>query len=320
MVIDKNRGRIPDAMPPLRAVQFFEAVGRCGTVTAAAEELDVSPGAVTQQIQSLEKHFGLRLLQRSGRGIALTRWGALYLPHVTAALDQLRRGGKELDRARRSNYLAVSSFPSVTNRWLGPLLFEWKEIHPDSNILIAGAETEPRLDENEADFRISYGKRVRHHQRSQRLFTDYVFPVASSGLLERIGAPKRPGDLLRFPLLWVDWGADHVAPPSWDDWLAACGVGADKVPCAITYSLSSAALDATVEGRGIMLAQHSMVTTDLAKGTLVRLFDRSLPLLQPYFLAWNGTALDKPQGMAFLAWLVNEARRFDWESTQTAKA
>src|SRR6267142_2650705 len=246
-------------VPPLRAVQVFEAVGRCGAVTAAAEELEVSPGAVTQQIQTLERHFGVRLVQRSGRGIELTCWGALYLPHARAALEQLRRGGKELDRARRSNHLSVSSFPSITNRWLSALVFDWKKIHPDSSILIAGSEAEPRLEEHEADFRVSYGNRLRCHRRSQRLFTDYVFPVASPALLAQTGAPKRPSGLLHFPLLWVDWGPDHVAPPSWGDWLAACGVATEEVPCAVTYSLSSAALDACVEGRGLMLAQHSMV-------------------------------------------------------------
>jgi LysR family glycine cleavage system transcriptional activator len=316
MAVRKSDAPAAGLVPPLRAVQVFEAVGRCGAVTAAAEELGVSPGAVTQQIQALERYFGVRLVQRSGRGIELTRWGAIYLPHATAALEQLRRGGKELDRARRSNHLSVSTFPSITNRWLGPLLFDWKKIHPDSNILIAGSEAEPRLEENEADFRISYGKRLRCHQRSQRLFTDYVFPVASPALLARTAAPKRPSDLLHFPLLWVDWGPDHVAPPSWSDWLTACGVAVDEVPCALTFSLSSAALDAAVEGRGLMLAQHSMVGRDLATGTLVRLFDRSWPLLQPYFLAWNGAALDKPQGVAFLAWLVNEARRFDCETSR----
>lgn len=317
----RNNNLLPaTVLPPLRAVQFFEAVGRCGTITAAAEELDVSPGAVTQQIQVLEKHLGVRLVQRSGRGIQLTQWGAIYLPHAKAALEQLRRGGRELERARRIKYLAVSAFPSLTNRWLGPLLFDWKRLHPDSNIRVDGSESEPRLEENEADFRISYGGRLRCHQRCQRLFTDYVFPVASPKLLAQLGRPERPLDLLRFPLLWVDWGPDHVAPPSWSDWLAACGMNTHEVPCTLTYSLSSAALDAAVEGRGLMLAQHSMIVRDLTTGTLVRLFDRSLPLREPYFLAWNGVALDKPQGTAFLAWLVNEAKPFDWDVSSEKKA
>src|SRR4051812_28680270 len=100
--------------PPLRAVQAFEAVGRCRSVTAAAEELEVSPGAVTQQIRLLEKFLDCRLVERSGRGIQLTSWGALYLPHATAALEQLRKGARELAQARQSSHLRVSALPSLT--------------------------------------------------------------------------------------------------------------------------------------------------------------------------------------------------------------
>ena len=302
--------------PPLRAVQAFEAVGRCGSVTGAAEELGVSPSAVTQQIHLLEKYLDLRLVERSGRGIELTSWGTMYLAYAAAAMEQLRKGGRELGRARRSNHLVVSAFPSVTNRWLGPLLFAWKMLHPNSSIHLEGSDTEPRLEENEADFRISYGARCRSHQRYRHLFRDFVLPVGSSALIAGGGPLANPGDLLNFPLLWVDWGPEFVAPPTWRDWLAGFGVSTDHVPCDLTYSLSSGALEAATEGRGLMLAQHSMVAGALAAGTLVRLFDHCLPLTDSYFLAWNGPALDKPHGAAFHTWLTNEARRFDWQVAQ----
>ena len=303
-------------LPPLRAVRTFEVVGRCGSVTSAAVELGISPGAVTQQIHLLEKFLDLRLVQRSGRGIELTTWGKMYLPFAAGAMEQLQRGGRQLSHARRSNHLTVSAFPSVTNRWLGPLLFDWKKFYPNLSIHLEGSETEPRLEENEADFRISYGARCRSHQHYQHLFTDFVLPVGSPALLGTGGRLTSPVDVLNFPLLWIDWGPEHVAPPTWCDWLAGVGVPNDHVPCDLTYSLSSAALDAATEGRGLVLAQHSMVATALATGTLVRLFDRCLPLPDSYFLAWNGSALDKPYGAAFHAWLTSEAKRFDWQSAQ----
>ena len=82
----------------------------------------------------------------------------------------------------------------------------------------------------------------------------------------------------------------------------------------MTYWLSSAMIDAAAEGLGLALAQHSMVASALAAGTLVRLGERSIPMPQPYFLGWNGTALDRPLGAAFQSWLINEARRFDWQA------
>ncbi len=152
-----------EAGPPLRAVRAFAVLGACGTITRAAAELGVSPGAITQQIHILERHLELRLIERSGRGVALTRWGRMYLPYATAAMDQLRRGERDLHRARHSGHLVVSAFPSVVNRWLGPLSFAWKGLHPKASLFLEASETEPRLEDNEADFRISYGTRSRFH-------------------------------------------------------------------------------------------------------------------------------------------------------------
>jgi LysR family glycine cleavage system transcriptional activator len=299
------------AKMPLRAVQAFEAVGRCGSVSAAAQELGVSPGAITQQIHLLERFLDFRLVQRSGRGIQLTSWGAMYLPHVRGAMEQLRKGGRELAHARESNHLRVSALPSLTNRWLGPLLFEWKALRPETSVLLEGSDPEPQLEEGEADFRISYGPRRRLHKRYIELFTDFVIPVGSPELVTGVRSPVSPRDLLKFPLLWIDWGPEYVAPPNWGDWFTALDVYCDHLRRDVTFSLSSAALDAAVEGRGLVLAQYSMVASALAAGTLVRLSERSLPLPESYFLAWNGSAVDKPLGAAFHTWLTAEGRRID---------
>jgi len=295
----------------LRAIQAFEVLGRRGSVTAAAEELSVSPGAITQQIHALEKFLNFRLVQRHGRGIKLTTWGTMYLSNVMAAMDLLRKGVQDLERARLSNHLAVSALPSLTGKWLGPLLFEWKRLNPEVNILLEGVDPEPRLEDGEADFRISYGARRRSHQRYTHLFRDFLIPVASPSLL----ADRRPlGDprfLLKFPLLWIDWGPEFVSTPTWRDWFPSVGVQVEHVRCDLTFSLSSAAIDAAAEGRGMVLAQNSMVSGALGAGSLIRLSDRHLALPESYFLAWNGTALDKPLCVAFRDWLTGEARRFE---------
>jgi LysR family glycine cleavage system transcriptional activator len=298
-------------LSPLRAIQAFEAVGRCGSVTAAAEELGVSPGAVSQQVHVLEAHLKVRLVRRCGRAIQLTNWGKIYLSRATAAFELLQRGEHDINRERRSTHLAISALPSMTNRWLGPLLFKWKERYPEANFHLDGADPEPRLDEAEADFRISYGGRRRSYPRYVDLFTDFVIPVGSPALLRGTPAPASPRELLKFPLLGIDWGPEHGAPPSWHDWLAAFGVSCDGLRCDVSFSLSSAALDAATEGRGIVLAQHSMVANALATGSLVRLSDRYLPLPETYFLAWNDSAIGKPLGAAFHTWLICEAKRFE---------
>lgn len=298
--------------PPLRAVEVFEAVGRRGKVTTAAEELGISAGAVTQQIRLLEKHLGFRLLQRSGRGIELTSWGVMYLSHATAAMEQLRKGSLRLERALSSGHLSVSTFPSMANNWLGPLLFEWKKKNADGSVLLTGSDVEPQLEEGETDFRVSYGTRCRGYSRYTHLFTDFVIPVASPALLSGGASIKSPRDVLKFPLLWIDWGPEYLALPSWLDWLACADVPCEKVNRDLTFSLSSTAIEAAIDARGLVLAQHSMVRKMLATGRLVRLFDLGLPLPESYFLAWSDAALDKPMGKAFHDWLIDAAKPFSW--------
>lgn len=310
----------PQALLPLRAVEVFAAVGRRGTVTAAAEELGVTPGACTQQIRLLEQYLAVRLLQRSGRGVELTRWGKLFLPHAVRAMDEVRNGCREMKAARSSIDITISSYPSVMNCWLGPLLLEWHKRYPASNIRVESSDVEPTLEGDGVDFRISYGPRCRTHQRFKELFTDYVFPVASPTLLSHMRRIERPEDLLGAPLLCVDWGLDYEygsensGPPGWKEWFAASGLEAQQEPCALTYSLSSAALDAACTGRGVVLAQHSLIERELADGRLVRVLEHTLPMGKPYYIAWNRSALDKPLGTTFLTWLTEAGRRLEWKA------
>ena len=202
--------------------------------------------------------------------------------------------------------------------WLGPLMFSWKEKHPEATAMIAGVHPEPNLDEGEADFRVSYGERQRHHTRYTRLFSDHVLVVASPALLARVGTLAGASELLKWPLLWVDWGNEYLALPSWRDWFAAVGVDAGQLHPDLVFSLPSAAVDAAVESQGFALVQYSMAASALALGTLVRVLPPKMPLAESHFLAWSGAALDKPVGAAFHAWIIREARRFDWQEPSVA--
>jgi LysR family glycine cleavage system transcriptional activator len=301
--------------PPLAAIRAFEAVGRTGSVTLAASELGVTSGAITQHIHSLERHVGRRLVERSGRGIELSVWGKLYLPRLTLGFAEIRKALDDMERGNDSNHLIISTYPSLAAKWLGPLMFGWKEQHPDATALIAGVHPEPNLDEGEADFRISYGERQRHHTRYTRLFSDHLLVVASPALVARVGTLAAPRDLLKWPLLWVDWGNEYAALPSWRDWFSAVHVDAGQLHRDLVFSLPGAAVDAAVESQGFALVQHSMAASALALGTLVRVLPPELPLPESHFLAWSGAALDKPLGAAFHAWIIREAHRFDREET-----
>ena len=296
-------------LPSLRNIEAFEAVGRTGSVSAAASELGISPGAISQQIQALERHLKFHLIQRRGRGIELTPWGTLYLRRVAEGMQQLRKAREEVERARRSKHLIISALPSLAIGLLGPLMFEWKALHPDIDILIDGKDPEPHLQEGEADFRISYGGRRRHHTHYTDLFTDRVIPVASPALLSARRRASCARDLLDYPLIWVDWGQEYLPPPSWQDWFALADIRGPELRRDLTFSLPTGAIYAAIEGRGVALAQHSMAASALETGTLMQVLPVALPLPEVHFLAWDRPSLEKPFGAAFHDWLIGATRR-----------
>lgn len=298
-------------LPPLLAMRAFEAVGRTGSVREAALELGVSSGAITQHVHALETHLGIPLVQRSGRGIALTARGKLYLPQLTKGFDELRTAHGQLEIGRRSGHLLISTYPSLATKWLGPLMFAWKKHHPAASVTISGVHPEPALESGEADFRISYGNRHRFHNRFKYLFTDRLLVVASPALLARAGPIAEPRDLKRWPLVWVDWGNEYLTPPTWNEWFTHAGGDPRGLRRDLVFSFPAAAVDAAIEAQGFALAQYSVVASALALGTLVHVLPPELPLPEVHFLAWSGAALEKPLGAAFHAWIINEARRFD---------
>jgi LysR family transcriptional regulator, glycine cleavage system transcriptional activator len=301
----------PQKLPPLRALQAFEAVARCGSLTEAAAELGVSPGAISQQLRKADDALGVRLLERRGKGVELTSWGRLYHGEIAIAFEQLKRAQAKLWRARNKSGLVLSCLSSVASRWIGPHLFDWQASHPSAKVRLVGAEAEPDLAQGEVDFRITYGHAARNHSQHVVLFTDQVVPACAPSLL-----PARPlrraAELLALPLIGIEWDGTHGAAPDWIEWaesLRASTHTASRVEGALTFSLSSAAIDAAVNGRGVVLAQLSLIADDLASGRLVVPFDRRLKLAYPYHLAWDRAALQKPHAEVFKAWLIELARR-----------
>lgn len=299
--------------PSLRGLQAFEAIGRCGSVSAAAEDLGVSPGAVSQLVRNLEQCLGLTLLERRGRRVELSFWGRLYYREVAKGFQQLSHAANVLTRARNESGIVLSALSSVASRWVSRKIFDWQSLCPGSTVRILGQEQEPRLGVEEVDFRITYGRRSYAHEHVAVLFTDWVVPVCSPALIAS-GAPNCPQDIFTFPLLNVEWEADYKASPQWEDWASLINADARQTFSGLSFTLSSSAIDAAANGRGFVLAQVSMVQDEIAAGSLIVPFDIRMKLSESYYLAWDRTALEKPFGQRFHKWLVGIARQQDQQS------
>lgn len=294
-------------LPPLKALQAFEAVARLGSVSDAAAELFVTPGAVSQQIKKLESSLGIRLVERNGRGVELTSWGAAYHLDIVGPFAALRQAHATLHRKRAGSGLVVSCLATVASRWLGPQLFDWQALNPASKIRLIGAESEPRLFEDGVDFRLSYGSKSQSFDHYAPLFTDWVVPACAPSLIAGKDVTT-PEDIFACPLIGIEWEESHKPPPNWDEWARSVGVFAGNISTDLAFSLSSTALDAAVNGRGFVLAQIAMIREDLASGRLVVPIDRRLQLGESYFLAWDRAALEKPFGAQFRDWVLSLSR------------
>lgn len=294
-------------IPHLKALQAFAAFGTHGSVSEAARELGVSPGAVTQQLQKLEEHLGLTLIDRHGRRMELTRWGKLYHAEIQAGFSQLSGAAEIVRRAHADTALSLSALTSVLGKWIGREIFDWRALCPGAAVQLVGTEQEPDFERDGIDFRIFYGPQPRYHHAVE-LFTDWAVPACAPRLIE--GQDLASGaDILRFPLLHIVWSGAASRAPSWEDWAASIGAPASAFPRDLSYMLSSSAIDAAVAGRGFVLAQMSMIADELETGRLVIPFDHRLRLAAPYYLGWNPASLEKPFARDFHRWLVAKGRR-----------
>lgn len=295
-------------LPSMRAIQAFESFGRLGSATAAAAELGVTVGAISQQLRKAESEVGLRLMERKGKAIALTTRGRQYHDDVTAAFDALRAAQAKIERLRSEAVLTISCLPSLASKWLGAQLFDWQSAHPTTTVRLIGGDTEPQFGDDEVDFRLSYGDLITRFDHRTELFTDWVVPACSPELYTRL-ALRHPADILDAPLLGIEWARAQGAAPGWSDWAAHIGVLRRKAVGEVAFSMSSAAIDAAINGRGFVLAQLSMAGDDISAGRLVVPFDIRLKLSQPYSLAWDPAALEKPFGAELRSWIQAISRR-----------
>lgn len=301
-----NEKRVSRAIP-LKGLQAFEAVGRCGSVSAAALELKVSPGAISQQIRKIESFLGVTLLERNGRTVELTQWGRLYHQEISKGFEQFAAAEQILERARNENALVLSALSSVVNKWIGRRIFDWQALHPNAHVRIVGRDKEPRMGFDDIDFRISYGSDVLQHEHYTVLFRDWVVPACSPALIK--GKAPSATQLLQYPLLHVEWERHFTPYPSWLEFAAKTGAALEETAAGLSFTLSSSAIDAAVNKRGVVLAQMSMIADELEAQTLIIPLDIRIPLRESYFLAWDRAALEKPHGRQFREWLVAISRQ-----------
>jgi LysR family glycine cleavage system transcriptional activator len=297
-------------LPSLRSLQAFEAAARSGSFASAAEELAISPAAVSQLIATLEDHVGRKLFHRINRRAVLTEAGREVLPRLTLAFEELQGVTRELAGSGRRARLVVSVPPSVAIGWLTARLADFIAIHGEADISLRGEEEPIAFERDLVDLRLSYGRFHDHDHAAEPIAVDAVHPVCTPQFLARHGPIRSAGALVHMPLIHTEWGPVAAAFPSWRQWFESAGVAPGReIQRGLSVNSSAAALDLALHGQGVALCQGLFAARALEEGRIVRPVAHSLTLAQPYCLTVPQRSARRAIVLAFRDWFVGECRK-----------
>lgn len=287
-----------DHLPPMQALRAFEAAARAKSLTRAAESLNLTHSAISHQIKALEADFGVRLIERAGRGIRLTDEGERFASRVRAVLSDLADAVREVTERTNSRQLRVSVIPSFAARWLLPRIGRFFAAHPEIDVDISANNLNVDFRREDIDVAIRHGLGDWPGLVSEYLLDDVYFPVCSPRLANG-RLPRRPEDLAGYTLLRSEGEA-------WQPWFEAAGLDWPEPSRGPTFSDSSHTMQAAIEGQGIALARSSLIGNDLHNGVLVRLFDLIVPSPKKFFLVYPPRLAGSAKLLPFRQWLFDE--------------
>lgn len=294
-------------LPPLRALHAFESFGRLGSVRAAARELNVTPGAISQQIKLLEEHLQMPLIVKDGRRAALAPKAKAYHAVLSAGFEKLKHAHNLLSQQVADLDVHVSGLPTLLLKWLNPRLHHFEAQFGEASIRLEATHIEPDPEFLDHMFRLTYGRASNGFPHARVLFRDTCFPVCSPEFLKEHPDALDPEKIAALPWIDIDWGPAFATVPRLSHWLVAQGFPKPAHKPVSIHSLSSSALEAAARGEGIALAQASFAATDIELNRLVRMSEYSVEMPEPYFICWGPQMLENEKSRNFLNWLLSEA-------------
>lgn len=290
---------------PLAGLRVVEACARLRNFSRAAEELGITPGAVTQHIHAVEQWAETTLFVRSGRDLLLGEALGLASTDLHEAFGRLASAVRILKAAnQRGNFVSLSAPPSFTSKWLLPRLDRFRSIHPGVEVWISADASLVDFTRSNVDLAIRYGTGNYDGLTAQKLFVDNVLPVASPDFIARHGPLETPQALLGARLLHDQEETPGAPTADWMMWFRSRGVAVDGVIDGPRYNMSSLVIEEAVAGKGVALARGSIAQADLASGRLVPLFSDSSQEASAYWLVWPSARTLMPPVRAFISWLA----------------
>jgi LysR family transcriptional regulator, glycine cleavage system transcriptional activator len=300
-------------LPPLSGLRLFEAAARCASFKRAAQELNLTPGALSHGIDSLEQWLDIQLFERKARGVELTSAGRQYLPYISEALSMIAMGTLRLPSRRLEQRLAISSTGLFLNKLLLPRLHTFQEMYPNIMVTVDERGQTAELPSDECDVTI----------RSSR----EPLPKISCELLGRISfVPVGAPDYVRS--LWcsgsLDWSRatlihTAIASEDWETW-----AGASRLDIAsarkLVVSMGESALESAIGGLGLAIGRLPLIDEDIAAGRIAIAADNIVPATTGYWLIKSPGSETRREVVAFRSWLLKEMSQLKWNGAEARAA
>lgn len=302
-------------LPSLGSFATFEVAAKHLSFTLAAKELNVTQGAVSQQIRLLERALEVPLFVRKHNALELTPEGAGLFSAVTAGLDTISAAVSLLAGDEGPQVVTVSATDGMSLFWLQPLIDSFRAANPEVGFVVLASDADDTL-RNYADVDIAFlcgNDRCEVGEELHFLFPEIAQPVCTPEFLARHGPFDDPGSLNRVNLLHLHdrhWSADAIGwqPLGWAEWFRSQGAEWAKAPSSLSTNKVSLLMAATLAGEGVMLGWHHMVQTPVAQGRLVFAHPAPITAGRGNFLNCKQKSMKRPGVAGFVAHVLATLR------------
>lgn len=296
----------------LKGLEAFEAAARHLSFASAAEELGVTPAAISQRVRALEQTIGVKLFNRCARAIKLTPRGEVALELITSGFDQLEQGFSRLVEPDASQSIVVSTTPSFASRWLIPRLCRFSAGHPNISVRLDTSSSLVNFQADVVDIAIRQGRGIYPGTSSEMLLRDYACVVCHPELQSRLGRSSRSNWQGRLPLLHVDWEMQVDAAPTWERWSAHNNITDLDLIYGTRFSMEDHAVRAALAGLGYALVTRVFVETNVRQAQLIEAttVDMRMPTAFHHYVVHQLSSKQLREPVArFRNWLFDEAAR-----------
>ena len=292
-------------------LHVFSCAARHLSFTRSAEELHITPGAVSQQIRQLEERLGFRLFLRRARGVELSAEGQRLAQTVSEAYGSIDAELRRLDAGEIRGTVRLRSIPSFLAKWLTPRLPRLQQRYPDIQLSLVAEDSNQALDPNDFDLAVDLNDGSYPGMLSTPLLDEQIFPVCSPALLRGRPPLHGPADLVHYPLLHdiTAWrGSSEYA--EWEFYLDGIGAGGQDVRRGHTFNRNHLTIEAAIAGIGVAIARRTLLNDELERGTLIIPFGVPVSNHKRYVVLYLPGGLNQPGARAVHDWLVEEAQGF----------